>query len=173
MSMESKQQQQHEGRVAHVAARFFRRRRISGYVVGVASLLNVGCYTAGPLMSEPEPAQRVVLTLNDRGRAALSEQLGGGPVSVEGIVESTDNAAYVMRVSRVTYIASPATTWTGERVRIGKDGVGMSQARQLSKGRTFLAIGIAGLAFGIFAATRGLIGWGSDPAPPPITPGQS
>lgn len=171
MGVQSKQQ--NEGRVSEAGARFFRRRRAGAYVVGVASLLNVGCYTAGPLNSEPQPSQRVVLTLNDRGRAVLSEQLGSGPVSVEGIVESTDNAAYVMRVSRVTYIASPAATWTGERIRVGKEGVGMSQSRQLSKGRTFLAIAVAGLAFGIFAATRGLIGFGSDPTPTPITPGQS
>lgn len=171
MSVQSKQQ--HEGRGGVMAPRFFRRRRVSGYIVGVASLLNVGCYTAGPLVADPQPSQRVVLTLNDRGRAALSEQLGSGPVSVEGIVESTDNAAYVMRVSRVTYIASPATTWTGERVRIGKDGVGLSQGRQLSKGRTFLAIGIAAVAFGIFAATRGLIGFGGDAPDTPIIPGQS
>ena len=171
MSVQSKVQR--EDRVAGTATRYFRRRRVSGYIVGVVSLLNWGCYTAGPLVTDPQPSQRVVLTLNDRGRAALSHQLGSGPVSVEGIVESTDNAAYVMRVSRVTYIANPATTWTGERVRIGKDGVGMSQARQLSKGRTFLAIAVAGLALGIFAATRGLIGFGDDPPVTPITPGQS
>jgi hypothetical protein len=145
------------------------RRRFSGYAVAVASILNLGCYTAGPIMADPQPAERVVFTLNDRGRAALSQQLGSGPVSVEGLVESADTDAYVVRVSRVSYITAGATTWTGERVRIGRDAVGMMQQRKLSRGRTFMAIAAAGLAFGLFVATRGLVGWGQDPpiVPPP------
>lgn len=162
-----------EHRVGDVSARYVRRRRLSGLVLGVVSLVNVGCYETGTLMTEPHSSQRVVLVLNDRGRAALSGQLGAGPLSVEGIVESADSAGYMVKVGKVSYIGTGSTTWTGERVRIGRDAVGMVQERKISRARTFLAVAGAGLALGLFIASRGLLGFGDDPPIIPQPPSSS
>jgi hypothetical protein len=146
--------------------------------VAVAAPLVSGCYTYVPVdtAASPPVGKRLALDITDRGRVGLSERLGEGVVRVEGTVVADDTAQYVLNVWRVEQVNGANGQWTGERVRIDRSFVGRTFERQLARGKTYAAGGIAVAGLVLFVKSVGLVGGADvtnsgDPPPPP--PGQS
>jgi hypothetical protein len=120
------------------------------------------CYTSLPIEAGPAPtAQRVVLSLNDQGRAALSQQLGTAVDKIEGEVLSENSDGYTVSVFHVTQMNGNSATWNGEHVTLAKSQVSGFQLRRLNRTRTVLlaagvTVGVVALFFG-----RSLLGFGS------------
>jgi hypothetical protein len=138
-----------------------RRRRI-GLGLAVVMLANTGCYTYQPIVdAQPQTGQTVSLELNDQGRAALSDQLGPGVLSVEGMLQQTTNNQYVVSVSSVRSIQGGTAHWGGERVTIPSSAVSRSNLRTLARGRTWGLAGAVALGIVAIIMTRSLTGGGS------------
>jgi hypothetical protein len=141
-------------------------------VLATWSLLLQGCYESSPIQQGVAPAsQRLELTLNDKGRAAVGDRLGPGVARVEGMVVKQDSGSYTMSVFHVTQIDGSSSTWTGQEVAIATDGTIGFQIRKLNKTRTTLLTG--GIVVGIvaiFAKTLNL-GGSADNAPGQGPPG--
>lgn len=151
--------------------RFTRRRRLVAAAAGGALALNAGCYAYAPIAGAPAPGQVVSLELSDAGRVAVGERLGPGVVRVEGRLVEMRDSTFVLGVTRVATVAGGVANWAGERVTIPQSAVMRTSERKLSKGRSFLAAGIAVAAIVAFAVTREIFGFGpgdSEPKPPPI-----
>lgn len=142
-------------------------------LVLLSALVMGGCYQYVPIATPAEPpvGERVAFEITDRGRAELSERLGAGVVQVEGSLTTADSARYVMRIWGLSHIGGQKVHWSGETVSIARDYVGTVKTRQLSKGRTWLAVGAAAGAFYLLIA-QDLVGGGfgrddDDPPDPP------
>ena len=153
-------------------------RRCVLVAVGLTVPMVSGCYTYVPVdTSAPPPVgKRLALDITDRGRVGLSERLGEGVVRLEGTVVADDTTQYVLNVWRVEQLNGNAGKWTGERVRINRDYVSRTFERQLSRGKTFFASGLAVAGLVWFVTSQGLVGGadvtdGGDNGTPP--PGQS
>lgn len=148
-------------------------RRSLLVAVAVAVPLVSGCYKYVPVdTAAPPVGKRLALDISDRGRVGLSERFGAGVVRIEGTVAADDTANYVMNVYRVDQLNGETGKWTGEEVRIDRDYVSRTFERQLNRGKTYLAGGVAVAAVVLFMRSQGLIGGadvnnGGDPGPPP------
>jgi hypothetical protein len=100
---------------------------------------------------------RVAYTVTDRGRVALSDQVGAGVVRVEGTIVENTGSEYVLAVSRVRTLDGSTSRWAGERVTLAHDHVANSFERRFSKGRTAMAIGATVVGVTVFIITRNLI----------------
>jgi hypothetical protein len=138
-----------------------RRRRI-GIGLAVVMVVNTGCYTYQPIVdAQPQVGQTVSLELNDQGRAALSNQLGPGVLSVEGLLQQATNNEYVVSVNSVESIQGGTAHWGGERVTIPSSAVGRSSLRTLARGRSWGLAGAVVLGLVAIIMTRSIIGGGS------------
>jgi len=130
-------------------------------VLAAWSLLLQGCYSSLPLQEGPAPtAQRVVLSLNDQGRAALSQQLGTAVDRIEGEILSENEGGYAVSVFHVSQLNGNSATWNGEHVTVAKSQISGFQLRRLNRTRTALlaagvTVGVVALFFG-----RSLLGFG-------------
>lgn len=131
--------------------------------------LQIGCYTYLPVQSQPpQTADRVSVSINDRGRVLLAERIGPLLDRVEGKVIRADSAVVVLAVSRVVPLKGDATNWIGEEVSIPRDAILGFQARPLSKPRTFALVGavLGGLLALALSVSLAVSGTGPvDPAP--------
>ena len=134
------------------------------------SVLLQGCYDTLPLQREVPPvATRVQVSLNDQGRAALSEQLGTAVDRIEGDFVAMRNDAYVISTYRVMQLNGNSTIWNGEQVSVSKQYTTGFQLRRLNATKTSLAAaGVVGGITAFFLGKSLLTGGGSDPAP--VTP---
>lgn len=134
--------------------------------------LQIGCYSYAPVQSTP-PAQadRISITINDKGRALLSERVSPLVNRIEGRVISVDSINMVLSVTKVIDLKSGESNWLGEKVSIPREAILLYQSRPFSKPRT---IALAGAAIGVFAAiitTISLAVSGSGLKDPPPDPG--
>lgn len=124
-----------------------------------------GCYTYVPMWNgTPSPGSEISLGLSDRGRVALSGPLGPGAQKLTGRLANSTDSAYVIRVSEVAYIGGgPAAKWSGEAISVPKEYVSGMAERQLSKSRSWIAVGIA-VGIAALATTIAINGFGGEPS---------
>ena len=103
-----------------------RARQVRAAFAGALLLpVATGCYTYRPIWTgEPATGSVITLGLTDRGRVALSDRLGAGARTVTGVLTSATDSAFVISVSRVTYIdGDRVAKWNGEAVDVSKQDV--------------------------------------------------
>lgn len=61
-----------------------------------------------------------------------------------------------MSVASVGYVSGETSLWSGESMTMSREFVGNVSVRQLSKSRTWTAVGVSAAVAGFFVATRGL-----------------
>jgi hypothetical protein len=118
-----------------------------------------GCYAyTASIHDRPVPGTVVEVTLNDRGRVLLADNVGPEIWRVEGAVAAVEDSSFVLHVRRITGLDRESSRWGGEAVTVPVAGVREFRERQFSSGRTVLLAGsvAAGIA-GIIAST-GIVG---------------
>jgi hypothetical protein len=103
----------------------------------------------------------VQLVLNDKGRVAVGDKLGGAVDKVEGMVVSQNSDSYTIAVSRVMQLGGNTSKWNGEQVTIAKEGTSGYQVYKYNQARTIVLV--AAIAVGAVAllVSLGLKGGGS------------
>jgi hypothetical protein len=139
-----------------------RPRRLAGglllvFLNGVAS----GCYVNTPVVAVPTPGTQLDLELNDRGRVGLGESVGPAATTVEGVLQSQTDSAYMIRVASVGYVNGQSNKWNGEPLTIQKEFVKDVSERRFSRGRSLLAAAVATAGVVAFAVTRNLLAGGN------------
>lgn len=103
-----------------------------------------GCYAYTPLAADrPVPAMVVEATLNDRGRAAMENNIGPLTLSVLGDVETSSDSTFVLRMRRAITLDNTTVPWAGESVTFRTEHVRSFRQRSFSSGRTVLLVGTA------------------------------
>jgi hypothetical protein len=115
-----------------------------------------------PVQTAPIQGQVLSLSLTDAGRVALGPTIGAGAQRLEGVVESVNDSAYVLRMRSVTMINGQIARWTNEQLVVGKQNVGNAKERKFSRTRTAIAAAAAVGSLAVLLASRGLIGGGSE-----------
>lgn len=150
---------------ATLAGRRARDRRARAVVAALVLLPGAtGCYANVPVWNgTPSPNSAVTLGISDRGRAVLAAQLGPGVRRISGHLERTTDSAFVVSVTAVDYVSSSsAGSWSGEEVTVPRDFISGVSERRFSRGRTWVATGIAVVAVAL-ATTIAIKGFGNDP----------
>jgi hypothetical protein len=149
------------------------RRSASALCLSALAGLTAGCYAYIPPSTTPAPGTVVALDLNDRGRVALGDSIGASADRIEGLLESSSDSSYVLRVKSVRYTNGETNRWTNEPLSVRTDLVRHLTERRLSRQRTMIAVGgTAALVLG-FALTRDIFGIGGpEPRPPGGEPGE-
>lgn len=136
-------------------------RRFVAALCAVALLFQVGCHSFLPLQdTAPANGEIVSVTLNDRGRAAMSERMGEGTDRVEGYLMSTTETVVGIEVTRTVSIRGSSVTWTREAVEIPRDGIRGFQQRKFSGRRTLLLVATIGVGLLLAAELFGLAVFG-------------
>jgi hypothetical protein len=113
-----------------------------------------GCYTYGQMVrDQPVPAQDIEVTLNDRGRLALENNVGSDVLTVTGAVESVSDSGFVLQVQRVTDINRNIAHWANEPVTFRTEWVREMRERRFSAARTVILVGSTAGAVALAAAT--------------------
>jgi hypothetical protein len=133
-------------------------RSVRAAVMAGALGVSTGCYTSHSLVGAPDPGVMTVVTLNDRGRSALTDAVGQNADRVEGSVISRTDSGFTLAVRNVRYLGGEANEWRGEQVTVPVAGVRGLTERRFSKTRTYLLGGAVVAAFIAFIATRSLLG---------------
>lgn len=133
-------------------------------------LAAAGCYTFTPVAVTPVPGQRLVLDLNDHGRADLRGLIGPEVVRLEGTLAQQSDTSYVVSVWETRGIFGAPHRWSGETVSVRREYINVLAERRFSRPRTGVAVlaGAAGVL--AFILTRNLLGFGGgdiDNVPPP------
>jgi len=142
-------------------------------LVALGAVTTSGCYSVRPIVTPPAPETRVVLRLNDAGRAAYGDRIGPSIVDVEGIVTAASDTAIDLQILGTRDIAGRWSGWGREPFHFNRTNVVDLRERSFSRTRT-VALSVALVASVITAAlTANLIGGGSphpdDPRPvPPV-----
>jgi hypothetical protein len=118
----------------------------------------------------------VTAELNDRGRVALVDSLGGSVDRVEGIIHTANDSSLVVRVAAVQFLNGQVSKWTNEPVTIRREHTRDVRERRFSRSRTVLvSAGVVG-ALVAFVTGIDLFGSGIDgkerPGPPEPPSGQ-
>lgn len=128
-------------------------------------MLLQGCYETLPLQEGAAPAATagVQLILNDKGRVAVTDKLGGAVDRVEGTITAQNADSYTVAVSQVYQLGGQSSKWNGEAVTIAKDATMGYRIHRFNQTRTVvLAVALAA-AVTVFFVTTGLTGGGSTP----------
>ncbi len=134
-------------------------RRFAACAV-LAPVLVGGCYSySGYALDRPAPGLTVEVTLNDRGRVAMEQNIGPEVLTVEGTALNVTDSTFVLRVRRVVDISRRASSWSGEPVAFRVEHVRQMRERRFSTGRTVLFAGTVTASVVAFAATRAILGW--------------
>lgn len=144
------------------------RRVLTGICFGSLAL-NIGCYSYLPVQSQPPAAaERVSLTINDRGRVLLAEKVGPILDRVEGRLIRMDSTNVVMSVTRVINLRGVASNWVGEEVTVPREGILGYQPRPFSKRRTVFLVGaiVGGIIVFALSLSLAVSGSGVDDGPP-------
>ncbi len=126
------------------------------------TMLNAACYKLIPLDSNTPVGAKVVLVLNDRGRAALADSIGPAVDEVEGTLRSTGDSVYQLDVRAVRYLKTAEQQWSGEHLSIPGVFVSQGSERRLDRKRSWLAGLAATTALAVAILGVKLIG-GSSP----------
>jgi hypothetical protein len=142
------------------------------------ALVGTGCYQyRQSIHDQPVPATVVEVALNDRGRAALENNVGPEVLTVEGTVAEVTDSGFALNVRRVVGIDRQVSKWTGERVVMRNEHVRQIRERRFSAGRTMLFVGSMTASALAFAVTRSILGAGfgdrGGPTPGPGDPGDN
>lgn len=142
-------------------------------ILAAIALANAACYTQRPLETlPPPPSTHIMAALTDSGTVALSNAIGPGALSVEGVVSSADENVWVLQMVRVDHRDGRTINWNREPVSFAPGLLTRPSVRVLDKRRSWLAAGgITVLAF-IAARSFNLIGSseeGPDEPPPPAS----
>lgn len=114
-----------------------------------------------PVVAAPVPGTQLDMELNDRGRVGLGESVGPAATTVEGVLQSQTDSAYLIRVGSVGYVNGQSNKWNGEPLMIQKEFVKDVSERRFSRSRSWLAVGILAASVVAFAVTRSLLGAGN------------
>jgi hypothetical protein len=148
-----------------------RRPRWVRFTASALGCLHVltACYTYVPNydVSTPIQGDRLEFEITDAGRLALTDRLGPGILSVEGRVVAVSADEVSIAVSAVKNISSGRSRWNGEKLSLPRSAIARTNARRLSRVKTAFAFSAAAVGLGLFIATRGLFGSGSDPGESP------
>jgi hypothetical protein len=128
--------------------------------VVLTGMLITGCYANTPVVSTAVPlGTQVVIGINDQGRVALGDSLGGSVEAIEGRLAMRDSAALVVLVSQLHLLRGGQQVWSGERIRIRSEFVSSVAERKFSKSRTAIVSAVAIGAIVIVAKTglKGLL----------------
>jgi hypothetical protein len=130
-----------------------------------------GCYTFVPVAASPIAGTRVVLGLNDQGRATLGQSVGPAAEIIEGTLQTKNDSAYVIAVSSVRYFNGGTNIWSGEPLSVSTALVQQAQERRFSPSRTALTVALSAAAVLSLILTRTLFGSSSpdrtsNPGPP-------
>jgi hypothetical protein len=132
-----------------------------------------GCYVNQPLVEDrPLPAlgSRLVVELNDAGRASMALTVGPSVASVEGALLERSDSQFVLAVSQVHGLWGSLSRWEGERVTFRPEQIQRMSLRVFSPGRTAALFGGSTVGMVAYVLTRSLIGGGNEPiniVPPP------
>lgn len=132
--------------------------------------MQVACYSYAPLQTAaPAQPKEIGVVINDRGRTLLADRIGALVDRIDGRIVSIDSQNLVMNVYKVTDLRGTASTWTGERVTIPREGILGFRERKLSKLKVLVLVGVAALAIvAVLRTSLDLFGDASkDPDPPP------
>jgi hypothetical protein len=142
-------------------------------VAGVLAVLSAACYTYIPVAPDTAPAvgERYALHISDQGRQGLAERFGPNLSRVEGRLTQVTPQEVALSVFRVDHLGAPGSTWAGEGVKIDRGYVARMDLRQLSRKRTYLAVGSAVAVVGWLALTKGLTGFFTGDTSEPTIPG--
>lgn len=154
-------------RLALSPGRLWRERTVL-VLAGLAPL--GGCYTTRPITSAPAPGTTVLLDLNDRARVQFGDRIGPSAARIEGIVQTQNDTAYVLRISSVQYLNGQSNKWSGEPFTVPASLVSIARIREFSRSRTTaVGIGIVAALAIVFAKTNFLGSGGTpkEPLPPP------
>lgn len=128
----------------------------AGMVVQTAA-----CYSLAPVQTTPPAkADRITISINDKGREMLRERVSPLVDRIEGRVVSIDSANVVMNVSRVIDLKAGATNWVGEQITVPREAILAYQDRPYSRSKTVafvgaLVIGLVLIATSISLAVSG------------------
>jgi hypothetical protein len=117
-----------------------------------------GCYVHTPLYTPPAPGTHVRLELNERGRAALEQNIGPDAAAVEGVVSEVVDSQLVVAVHKVFGLHGPFVRWAGESVVFRQDYLRAVGERRYSKGRSFALASVLASGALAFVVTRSLLG---------------
>jgi hypothetical protein len=114
-------------------------------VLGLALLVPhlTGCYQHVPASPATlTGGTEVSLGITDEGRVALADQVGPGIRRLEGRVLEITDTSLVLALTRVNLIdLDIAMQRDGERVEVARSQISDLRERQLSRSRTWLAVG--------------------------------
>ena len=99
------------------------------------------CYGYVPLATQRPPAGSLVeLQINDRGRVELAPRFGPGVDRITGRVAASQDSIFTLNVRRVSHIDGGDAQWSGEPVQLNQSILRGIRGRQVSAGRTTLAV---------------------------------
>ena len=139
-------------------------RRLAWGLLALAPAALPACYRYVPVESAPAPGIGVEIELNDLGRVEMGKAVGPDVGHIEGVLESSSDTGFVVRVQQVVGEYGRVTRWEGEPVAIRPAYMRSIGERRFSVGRTVVAAAIAGAGFVAFVASRSLLGIGGAPS---------
>ena len=142
--------------------------------VALASLLALAaCYVERPLgTSVPAPETRIAAQLTDQGTVDMANLIGGGAISVEGVVTTADASSWELSLLKVRNREGQTVTWNRERVVFPRSVLTNARERNLDTTRSWIAAG-ALLAGAVLASVLfDVVGGGSETSTPPVPPAQ-
>jgi hypothetical protein len=120
-------------------------------------MLLQGCYETLPLQQGPPPAAVTVqLVMNDKGRLAISDKLGGSVDRVEGVVTAQNTDSYTISITDVYQLNGNVSKWENEVVTISKDGVEGYRIHRFNQARTVVLATALTAALVVFVLTAGI-----------------
>jgi hypothetical protein len=120
-------------------------------------MLLQGCYETLPLQQGSAPATvSVQLVMNDKGRLAVADKLGGSVDRVEGMVTAQNADSYTLSVTEVYQLNGNSAKWENEPVTISKDGVDGYKIHRFNQARTVILAAAITAALVVFIATVGI-----------------
>ena len=124
-------------------------------VVALAFL--AGCYSRESIgLTTPAPETRVIASVTDVGSDHMAGKIGVAAVEVEGIVESTTDSVWNLRLIRVEQRGGVSTLWNRELVSFPRWTLTNPTAKKLDKKRSWIFAGM--IAATAFLAERLIIG---------------
>ena len=118
-------------------------------------MVSGACYKEQPLQTlPPAPAMRLTAQLTDSGTVAMSNAIGAGALSVEGVVASANEQQWTLQMVRVNHRDGRAIDWNREAVAFPSNVLVRPTVKVLDKNRSWLAAG--GIVIGAFVVARAL-----------------
>ena len=137
------------------------RSRAAAASLAALWFVATGCYVYRPVATAPPPGTVVAVSLNDRGRVALENNIGPEVARIQGAIVDTGGGSYVIAVRNVVSLHGRQARWDGERVTVREEFTRDVATRKLSRARSFtLATALLGAA-AWFVVSRDLLGLGS------------